>query len=1200
MINDSRYDEARGKIQDRIKKGLLGPGSDIWGIPDNEEIISEFPLVRYYTGVLFPRPININTIGEKEGFTEDKDDSGIDADENIDEEKESDLGEKKTESTKTIEKDVEAQYYQTRRFFSDNLGITFRIEKDITEINVLFSFGIYHNLKKADPRRKIKISSEGFAFLLDDKNIPYPLPQSIRDKLRYDGEFMYLEKELEGRESKGRSGDYDLFDKFNKYENLKESPAKTYVHLLEKLLGTAWKREEIKFSENIHLINTNKPVLLKKDGLDIKIGYYIKEYEHLGNRFIKIQFANLEEFDCAKFINSKESFNKKCLFQCEIQVSAPGILPYNERKNTESKDKELEKLHFIYRKKRAYAVGHNCSVFWEKGDNENKHFVKTTFLPFSDTKSIQTTIDHPEFEEILNIKNLSTFGLSKERIIQNLLNFVAAYEIWGEEQKSMTGTEDVSREIINNQQEVLLRLKRNVDLLIHNQRAFEVFQMTNLAMLLQLIISKDKAEKELSEIKNYTANTLEYFQKYDSSEIKYRPFQLAFLLISLEGIVNPQSDDRRNIVDLIWFPTGGGKTEAYLAVTAFTIIWRRYMYAEGYEGTSVIMRYTLRLLTAQQFERASRLISALEFLRKQQEFYIFLKDEPITIGLWVGMASTPNKVDEAKQKIDKIEEECNKRDGNPEKENIFQISSCPWCATKLITKDDENIWRYGFKEERKKIKIFCVNKSCPFHDLIPIQVVDELLYENPPTLLFGTVDKFAMLAWKDRAHRFFNTHKANALPPDLIIQDELHLISGPLGSIVGLFEGVLEDLCTKNGIPPKIISSTATTRNTENQVKQLYASRKVSIFPAAGLNYNDSFFARESNEESKKRYMGIIPTGKTIVEMQLQVLAHLLVGRFEVYADQKLRPFVDAYWTIVSYYNTLREVGKISNKIGDEIRTKTNEIQARTIGASSLLFNVMGLSARSKELTSRIESEKIKAVLKEIEQCFPASLPKDEKGREFLSDVIDLVLATNMISVGIDIDRLNIMLMNGMPKNVAEYIQATSRVGRKTKALIITIFDPVRSREKSYFEHFQYFHETLYKNVEPLSVTPFTESTIDKMLATAFVAFLRNKYPEELSKETDVTNFSQTKFVGAFKDLIKKRFPDVDTFSFFEKKLNKLSQDWEYKISNDEIRLEVYKDKRKKHLLIEPSEKNSENKDWVIMQSMRDTDTNTPISIRQS
>jgi superfamily II DNA or RNA helicase len=722
-------------------------------------------------------------------------------------------------------------------------------------------------------------------------------------------------------------------------------------------------------------------------------------------------------------------------------------------------------------------------------------------------------------------------------------------------------------------------------------------------MLIQIIISNDedftKKEKEISEIKeNIPYNNWSFFEKYDYKRLdkekleekppKYRPFQLAFLLLSIKGITEPQSADRKEVVDLIWFPTGGGKTEAYLAVTAMTIVWRRMMNVEKVsQGVSVIMRYTLRLLTAQQFERASKLIASLEFLR--MKFENELKKETISIGLWVGNQLTPGKISDAKEIVDEIERECRKKNGKPETKNIFQISSCPWCGTKLVSEGD-----YGFEANNKDFKIKCLNQRCTFHSQIPVQVVDEMLYSQPPTLLFATVDKFAQLAWKEKSHKFFNSLDDEKLPPDLIIQDELHLLSGPLGSIVGLFENVVEKLCTKENknITPKIIASTATTRNTAKQIQQLYGGRSVNIFPPSGLSYSDSFFAKESKENSRRKYIGFMPVGKTAIDTQLQVIAHLLEARIENKA-----PINDNYWTVVSYYNSLKDVGKIRNKVGDEIIVNTATLQSRLFGRNNpWTYNHYGLEDRTEELTARVESSKIKTVLKQLENPFELIDRVSERGEKYKtvkSDVIDLVLATNMFSVGIDIGRLNLMLINGMPKNIAEYIQASSRVGRKVEGLVVTFLNPNQARDKSYFEHYIPFHQAFYKSIEPLSVTPFTENTINKMLTTLMVTYVRHKI-SGLNRNFDAQYF-QKENIDELKAFLKSRFGDnQDEYVFFENRIDFLANDWEERIQN--VGLKKYDE-----LLKRPTQAGvSDVDDWIVMQSMREVDDDTFIQIKES
>jgi hypothetical protein len=1221
MSQNKRDNLAREKFQQRIAKGMIGPGSDIWGLPDDEEIISnDTPIQRYFSGILFPEKDlasckNQNDLDDAEvqNLSEPTD---VD-----DQEKDTDPEESKEGEQKASESDEDR--VSKTSFFPTNIGLSVCLPSNISEIAVLFSFGLYYQPKNKEV--KIKISEEGYHSFFNEK-IPYQL--LFKEILKYENGFMFLERELKGNMGgkKPRSEEFLVLDQFIKHENLKDANAQYFTDYLEKLsnIGRVWKRKDFKITLSIPLRDTNKPIEIpfKSDAHSkTRIGYNVKIVRREDKQYVKIQLVNLtEKHPANSFSNRNESLNLKSIFQAEIKVSSGSFLPYRHFNSSKPHlDDEAKEIDFIYRSITNYAIGNNCSASW----NDDHTEIKTTFLPVQNLKDITNAIGQQDtrLQNVLNLRNLSVWGLDQQQAIENLTYFVEQYGDWianQETQNSKENEKTTGKLIINRQKENYNRLKSNVSLL-KDKQIFRAFQIANTAMYIQLIISNDadfgNREKELSEASKVNLNNLDFFKNYDAQYRKeaskipfvpaYRPFQLAFLLLNIDGSVNPESESRRSIVDLIWFPTGGGKTEAYLAVTAFTIVFRRLSNNSGYEGTTVIMRYTLRLLTAQQFERASKLITTMEFLRKQKEFTDFLKEEPITIGLWVGMSSTPNQLSDAKRHIEQIDKECEKINrkgeliGNPEEKNTFQINSCPWCGTKLVTKKITNsgnlVWTHGFKESRNYLTIKCNNPNCTCSENIPVQVVDELLYENPPTLLFGTVDKFAMLAWQERAHRFFNSLDSDKLPPDLIIQDELHLLSGPLGSITGIFESVIEILSTRGRRTPKIIASTATTRNTEHQVQKLYGNRMVNIFPPSGIGYNDSFFARQ-NDTSKRRYLGFMPTGKTNVDTQLQILAHLLVARLEVFTDKTLKTSLNNYWTIVSYYNSLKDVGRTFNKVGDEISSFTSSLQNRLMNLlgpdrRGLSFNYSRLYDRTKELTSRVESNKIKSVLNEIGRSFDESrIERSAKENTYINDVVDLVLATNMISVGIDIGRLNIMLMNGMPKNVAEYIQASSRVGRSTQGLVISLMNPNRAREKSYFENFNNFHQAFYQSVEPLSITPFTENTIEKMLPSLIVSFVRNNVPG-MSSNRDVVNF-QKEMLDPLKQSIKTRFPDdPNSLKLFEKELDRLAYDLCDRVQKLGI-------KEYKQLLKCPAEKDDEQ-DWVIMQSMREIDANTFISIKE-
>ena len=1221
---------ARDIFQARIKKGLLGPGSDIFvdEKDKNEEIIADYPLQRYYTGVLFPEQVkkdNATENAENELASETEGDNDDDIQNENTEEVQL---ENYTSKNKDANGDDELKISQNT-FFPSNIGLTFCIDSQVKQLDVTFNFGLYSQTKNDI---KIKISKRDFDEFINHSSFPF------KGIISYEDGYMILKRKLTGKSKSPRTEEYAQFDDFKKSDGFKDSPLPHIFHFFEKLLGRTWQRENISIVETIAISDLSKPKtiiernLKKKTSDCFRASYTVKTYnipKNPNNTYVKIQLANTsDKHPSNQFSNAKELLNQKCIFQAEIKVQAKELKPYKSYIELNPLDKEAEVLNYLYKDTFSYGIGHNCSVVWNKEENN----IQTTFLPQYDVKDTKNSFSEEDFQDnpndfislnqSLDIYNLSHFSNdNRSQIIERLKNFVNLYGNWISEQKQKASSnKEIENHIFKNLDYNLNRLKSNIELL-NNDNIFRAFQLANTAMLIQIIISNDAdfsgKEKDLNELKSdIDYNSLNFFKNYNFSKLpfnrpKYRPFQLAFLLLNIDSITDLKSDARNKIVDLIWFPTGGGKTEAYLSVGAFTIIYRRLMNETGYEGTSVIMRYTLRLLTAQQFERASRLIVSLEFLRKQYESE--LRTEPITIGMWVGMSSTPNTLKEAEEKVEEISEECNKKGGNPESKNAFQISSCSWCGTKLITKNEHDKWTYGFKYkggQQKEFKIKCVNKKCHFHNELPIQVVDEMLYDQPPTLLFGTVDKFAMLAWKAKGNSFFNSLDENGLPPDLIIQDELHLLTGPLGSITGIFESVIEMLCTKNGRKPKIISSTATTRNTDEQIKALYGNeRKVNVFPPSGLSYNDSFFAKVSKTESTRRYIGFIATGKSSIDTQLQMIANLFVARLQVYKtlilnDEKDYKIFDKYWTIVSYYNSLKDVGKIHNKVGDEISTFTSTLQNKLHGNNpNDKFNHAYLYNRDEELTSRIDSSKIKQTLKRLEEnTFDEdTIQKSPNGNTYVkTGIIDLVLATNMISVGIDIDRFNIMLINSQPKNVAEYIQASSRVGRKYKGLVIDLLDANRARDKSHFEHFIPFHQAFYKSVEPVSLTPFTENTLEKMLTSIMITYVRHKIAGMASNNS--AQYFQPEMLDGLKIEIKKRFcRNPKIYGLFEQKLTNLSDDWIYKIEHHELKnYEKIDTKFKKEigLLSKPSDENSEeNKIWTAMQSMREIDTNSFIKI---
>ncbi len=1197
----------RDIFKEQIQKMLIGPGADIFGLDDTEEIIASYPLKTYYSGILFPERTGMNKEILPDLLDNEDDSLNDEGNDNTDTIELPDNEASKTPKDENAVKDST----EANHFFPSNMGLTICVPLNIQSINVTFKAGRYEDLTLESSDRKIRIKRYDYEALQNNPHFPFK-EDLWCEEISEEEVFMSVKLNSGVKES-------DIRSRLKPFRENKEIDKNEIALEKFQLLTSSelFKRIVLQETIQIPIKNTFEGIgIFKNDKEETFAQYFIKVIPHKGKNYVKILLANARKHPHSKFSFVNETLNRKCLFQCSISIESSNLEPYKSYLADNPFDEEVNLIEYQYRNLKSYGIGHSISVVWDK-DNVKPAWIATTFLPEIDIPSVSNGFRTEEeyLKEIANVKNLSIWSsLSQKETCEKLTAFVWAYQNWITKQQQVAKEESLeyqklSDDLIKKQIANKDRLLRNIDILRSNNQAFQCFQLANTAMFIQMVISRDKrfgsVEKEAIEItdgKDVYAN-LSFFEEYDGQNITYRPFQLAFLLLNLEGIIDPNCKERNEVVDLIWFPTGGGKTEAYLAVTAFTILWRRLTNPDNYEGVSVIMRYTLRLLTAQQFERASRLIVALDFLRTKKP-ELKLGNTPISIGMWVGMATSPNTIKEASEKIgnnvnpknDSIQYAINQlNQPNPtyslvtaKQKNIFQISACPWCGCELITKRKNilnNIhFTQAFSITKNKFKITCNNTSCNFHSQngLPIDVIDESLYNQPPTLLFATVDKFAMLSHQENAHRFFNS-LSEGLPPDLIIQDELHLLNGPLGSIVGLFEILVERLCSKNGRKPKIIASTATTRNTKEQIESLYGGRDVNIFPPQGISYDDNYFSQVTNK-SLRKYIGFMPTGKTMIDTQVKaMLPTLLYARILLHqvGEEKNQDLSD-YWTIVSYYNSLKQVGKIYNKVGDEILAELRRLHNRFL-PKHLDFNYKGIVNRTTELTSRVESTKIKNVLKDLEKKWGL-----EEEKKYVKDTVDLVLASNMFSVGIDIGRLNVMVMNGQPKNVAEYIQASSRVARSREGLVVNLLDANLAREKSYFENYIPFHQAYYKFVEPLTVTPFTEITFYKVLNGILVGYMR--HIKHLNKNEDAHKFDGN--IEDLIELIEQRIPQSqENLKVIARKILKgLTDDWHQNV----------KDKsgvNQKLFYKELIQDTASDDQWALMKSMREVDSSSVIKI---
>lgn len=808
----------------------------------------------------------------------------------------------------------------------------------------------------------------------------------------------------------------------------------------------------------------------------------------------------------------------------EVTIRGGGFVPYPESSREFLElDEDEQSLALLYRDSSTWAIGHGCAIGWDADLGDRPLSVYTDVMPAVELPSMTPDIVGSDGNVIqLSMRHLSSFIPEFDDEAGILGNLADEYEGWIQRQSDALAQfyngnlKAVAERHIERSSACLKRIRRGIAILEENLNARNAFRLANLAMLLQQIATKKLKrrplvfDRPLGRVVPLGAmeNPWQIYQNNVEGEHigHWRAFQLAFLLMSIEGVIDGQSQDR-DTVDLIWFPTGGGKTEAYLAVVSFYLFYNRLQMDEGggedlrLDGTNVLIRYTLRMLTAQQFQRAASLITAMEFLRRLNgaENLPSIPGERFSIGLWVGRDATPNKISDAVEKLRDFRDKRNGVTGNP-----FVLTECPWCRAE-IGRYDKALPRNSKNQERIKgihsspaegPRLLCPDSGCTFGQItadtwLPVEVIDERIYRTRPSLVIGTADKFAMIAYRPESGALFGRSRLNGnvqqthLPPGMIIQDELHLISGPLGTMYAMYESIFEKLCTAYSggisVKPKIISSTATIRGARDQVKAIYARDILNLFPSPGLTMGDSFFgtyARDTNNQLRhgRLYLGIHANEFNILTAENRVFASALFRSFFFEHGRR-----DPWWTLLVFFNSIRELGGARSLFDSDIRDRMK-----------FLFNREGQGqdrryiGNPEELTGRIDNAAIVSMMDRL----------SEKYQEGTGNVVDACLASNIIEVGVDIDRLSLMGVVGQPKTTAQYIQVTGRIGRKWETrpgLVLMLYNPAKSRDRSHYEHFYSYHKRLYEQVEPTSATPFSDSAISRALPGMLISWVRQK-----------------------------------------------------------------------------------------------------------
>ena len=840
-------------------------------------------------------------------------------------------------------------------------------------------------------------------------------------------------------------------------------------------------------------------------------------------------------------------------FQVQLRLHcAQGFPPRRDALQQANKDGDERLAALQYRHDLCFATGHNVAVLADPGDvipvgaEKRCTTLTTTWLP---TASVPRVLPDPPPGIQVELGMAVLVDLAKsERVIERLLPMVQAYRSWIARQprEAVSEPEQIATashlgELAN---ECANRIEAGIRALADEQ-VREAFRTMNLVM--------DQAQRQrtafTSKVRPEQLGDLP-----NTKAPKWRFFQLAFVLMNLPGLVGadtPAGRAEREIVELLFFPTGGGKTEAYLGLSAFTLVLRR-LRNPGISGAglTVLMRYTLRLLTLDQLGRAATVICALELERQRrisEDQPHKLGDWPFEIGMWVGKGASPNKLGGPNDPDNKSTYNVLNRWKKKGTDRPIPIETCPWCSRPLQplgfnllpSRAPDRLEIHcrtvpnPTKPDALSERDFAHMGPCPFakQTALPLLAVDEQIYRRLPCFLIATVDKFAALPWVGKTSALFGnvstyqlprgatavqpepagfwgpaesevgSHQIEAgrlPPPELIIQDELHLISGPLGTLAGLYETTIERLMRPDpdSPPPKIIASTATVRRAGAQIQALFARRQSRVFPPPGPERDDNFFSHtEPDLDQARLYVGLSAPGRNLKGVLLRSYLALMAAAQKAWNDHKgmgaANP-ADPYMTLLGYFSNLKELGVTRSILEDELGAQLPDFAAnRAIEGAENPFASRGRPEAPHELTSRVNTAEI-------------SRTKELLSRPYADrDHLDVALATNMISVGLDISRLGLMVVLNQPKSAAEYIQATSRVGRQLDkdparnkpGLVLVLLNPNRPRDRSHYELFPFWHQTFYRHVEATSCTPFASRALDRGLPGVVVAMARHLHP---------------------------------------------------------------------------------------------------------
>lgn len=757
------------------------------------------------------------------------------------------------------------------------------------------------------------------------------------------------------------------------------------------------------------------------------------------------------------------------------------------------------------------ARGINCDVVKTETTEINETYKLTTIPIYKQSVYETKTTPEAKFDDLFT---------NPIPILDNILAAMKEYEANWDKQL---------QEYIKN--DITWEDKHKQEFLLDKQKYMR--EVTLFELGLNLI----KTDKDIELAFKLTNKT---FSKNPTKK-SWRLFQIVFIVSQIPSIYTlktPTADYEklREVVDIIYFPTGGGKTEAYLGVIVFHIFFDRLRGKSA--GVTAWTRFPLRLLTIQQMQRVADIICLAELIRQEQtDKRLSGKDiDGFAVGYFVGAEATPNKI-VSPMGTDLPTEAWSIANDPALRQKWKKIIKCPNCGTTSISVIfDSTTFRLLHK---------CSNEKCRYKDgILPIYIVDNDIYRYLPSVIVGTIDKLASIGnqrkmsllmgrvtHKCQIHGYANTIcsqdgckdpklLSNSLPigisaPTLFIQDELHLLKEGLGTFDGHYETYLQTIIQEFGFksPIKIIASSATIEAFERQVKHIYG-RKANMFPGYGPILGESFYAR-TVDLPRRIYVGILPHNKTIFRSMLELIQYYHELIFELNnnvfttnpfsgsvkpGSDEWKNLIDLFSTSLLYFSSSKELNATRTDLESAINP---ELERK--GQTPLII---------EELTGSTNTDKVTNILERLEK--PSFITKSP---------INTILATNMISHGVDVDRFNAMFFYGMPRQNAEYIQASSRVGRSNVGIVFCVLKPTRERDHSHFLYFKKYHEYLGQLVEPVAINRWSKFSISRTLPGLFVATLLQNMTN-LDRNPNKLYFTET-----IKNLISRGLLTTEMFT---------------------------------------------------------------------